>query len=160
MTTEEFVSVVRENNQRLFLIALSYTKNREDSEDILQNVFMKLWNRNNHFEDRLHLNKWLTVVCVNECKNYLKSPFKKRHTELTDLAAAFYFDNVQKLDVFNAVMSLSQKERTVVHLFYYEDLSIKEISKILKISEGLVKTRLSRARKNLKKTLGDEWVNE
>lgn len=160
MTNEKFISAVRENNQRLFLIALSYTKSREDSEDILQNVFLKLWNYTKSFEDETHLNKWLTVVCVNESKNFLKSPFRKRRSELTELSSEYYFDSAEKQDVFDAVMSLSQKERTVTHFFYYEEKSIKEISQILKISETSVKTRLFRARKNLKNYLGDEWINE
>lgn len=57
-------------------------------------------------------------------------------------------------------MRLSKKERTVIHLFYYENLSIKDIAEMLKIKESAVKTRLSRARVNLKEQLGDEWIDE
>ena len=57
-------------------------------------------------------------------------------------------------------MRLSKKERTVIHLFYYENLSIKDIAEMLKIKESAVKTRLSRARVNLKERLGDEWIDE
>lgn len=57
-------------------------------------------------------------------------------------------------------MSLPLKERTVVHLFYYEDLSINSISGVLRVKESAVKTRLFRARKRLKEILGDEWINE
>lgn len=160
MNEDEYISAVRRNSQRLFLIALSFTKNKDDSEDIIQNVFLKLWKNSGTFEDETHLEKWLTAVCVNECRNYLKTPFRKRCVELCELTDTIEFDSTQNSDVFNAVMSLPQKERTVIHLFYYEDLSVKEIAELLKQSNSAVKTRLHRARKNLKEMLGDEWINE
>lgn len=160
MTEDDFTSAVNRNSQRLFLIALSFTKSRDESEDILQNVFLKLWKYSSLFEDEEHLDKWLTTVCVNECRNYIKMPFRKRSVELNELTGEAVFDSIRSQDVFNAVMSLPQKERAVIHLYYYEDLPIKEIAKLLKLSESAVKTRMHRARKNLKEKLGDEWINE
>lgn len=57
-------------------------------------------------------------------------------------------------------MSLPKDERIAIHLFYYEDMPIKEISEILKIKENAVKSRLYRARQNIKKILGDDWIND
>lgn len=57
-------------------------------------------------------------------------------------------------------MSLSKKDRAIVHLFYYEDMSVKDIANLLKIKESTVKTRLHRARLKLKNLLGDEWIYE
>lgn len=160
MTDEEFISAVKRNSQRLFLIALSFTKNTDNSEDLLQNVFLKLWQYSKPFENTEHMDKWLTAVCVNECRNFIKSPFRKHHADLNEFTEAEKFDSTEHYDVFNAVMSLSEKERTVVHLFYYEDLPVREIARLLKQSESSVKTRLYRARKKLKEKLGDEWINE
>ena len=160
MTEIEFDSAVERNNQRLYLIALSFTKNPQDAEDIIQNVFLKLWKRDGKFDNETHMDKWLTIVCVNESKNLIKSPFRKRYAELDELSGYAEFEDTAEQDIFNAVMSLPQKERTVVHLFYYEDMTIGEISKLLKQTESAVKTRLHRARKNLKEKLGDEWINE
>lgn len=160
MTEKEFVSAVQRNSQRLYLIALSFTQNPDDSEDILQNTFLKLWKNPKPFEGETHLDKWLTAVCVNESRNYIKSPFRKRCTPLDERGDTPVFDSVKNQDIFNAVMSLPQKERTAIHLFYYEDLSVKEIAKLTKQSESAVKTRLHRARKNLREKLGDEWINE
>ncbi len=161
MTDDDFMQAVKRNNQRLFLIALSFTKSSYDSEDILQNVFLKLWKYPKSFSNSEHLDKWLTVVCVNESKNYIKSPFKY-HQNIDDYGFVSCADsnNAAQTDLFNAVMGLSKKERTVIHLFYYENLSIKEIAKLLKIKESAVKTRLSRARVKLKEQLGDEWIDE
>lgn len=160
VTECEFIDAVKRNNQRLFLIALSFTHNDKDSEDILQNVFLKLWKYQKPFEDTAHIDKWLTRVCVNESKNYIKSPFRKRSVPLEDAKDKYSFDYECDYDLFRAVMSLPKKQSTVIHLFYYEDLSVKEIADVLKIKESAVKTRLHRARTQLKQLLGDEWNNE
>ncbi|MBQ2828612.1 MAG: sigma-70 family RNA polymerase sigma factor [Clostridia bacterium] len=161
MTNDDFEKAVIRNNQRLFLIALSFTKSTHDAQDILQNVFLKLLKYSEEFTSDEHLDKWLTTVCVNESKNYIKSLFKK-HQSIDDceIVSPDIFENSMQSDLYNVVMSLPKKDRTVIHLFYYEDMSIKEISSILKSTESTVKTRLSRARKKLKEMLGDEWINE
>lgn len=157
MTDDNFVQAVNRNSQRLFLIALSFTKSTYDAEDILQNVFVKLLKHSKSFSDNEHLDKWLTTVCVNESKNYIKLPFRyHKNIEDCDFVSVACFDSITHMDLYNAVIELSRKERTVIHLFYYENLSIKEIAKVLKIKESAVKTRLSRARTHLKERLGDE----
>lgn len=160
MTEDKFISSVKRNNQRLFLIALSFTQNHSDAEDILQNVFLKLWKYDKPFNNDMHIDKWLTAVCVNESKNYIKSPLKKRNVPLDEAKEMYTFKEDDSYDLFKSVMSLPKKERIVIHLFYYEDMAIKDIAPLLKIKESAVKTRLHRARKNLKEILGDEWINE
>lgn len=160
MTENEFICTVKRNNQRLFLIALSFTHTITDSEDILQNVFLNLWRYNKPFENTEHIDKWLTRVTVNESKNFIKSPFRKRSVCLDEADKKYTFDGECNLDLFNAVMKLPKKQSTVIHLFYYEDLPVKEIAQLLNIKESAVKTRLHRARTQLKQILGDEWNNE
>lgn len=160
MTEKKFIDTVKRNSQRLLLIALSFTQNYSDAEDIIQNTFLKLWQHEKPFADDEHIDKWLTIVCINESKNYIKSPFRKKFHSLDDANELFTFDKEENYDLFNAVMSLSKKERTVVHLFYYEDMPIKDIASFLGIKESAVKARLRRSREKLKKMLGDEWINE
>lgn len=160
MTECEFICAVKRNNQRLFLIALSYTHNPTDAEDILQNIYLKLWRYSKPFKDIPHIDKWLTRVCINESKNYIKSPFRKRSVPLENAYSKSHFDNECDYDLFKAVMILPKKQSIVIHLFYYEDLSVREIANLLKIKESTVKTRLHRARAQLKQLLGDEWNNE
>ena len=155
-----FENAVKRNSRRLYLIALTFTKNHYDSEDIVQNVFVKLWKHNKTFETDNHIDNWLTAVCINESKNCLKSYFRKNTTDLESISELYSFDSKEDIDIFTAVMSLPKNERTVIHLFYYEDLSIKQIAEHLSIKESLVGTRLFRARKSLKRILGDEWINE
>lgn len=160
MTENEFICAVKRNNQRLFLIALSFTQNPADAEDILQNVFLKLWRYKKTFEDYSHIDKWLTCVTANESKNFIKSPFRKRSVPLDETENKYTFENENDFDLFKAVMKLPRKQSTVIHLFYYEDFSVKEIAEILKLKESAVKTRLHRGRIKLKEMLGDEWNNE
>ena len=159
MTENEFISCVKRNSQRLFLIILSFTQSHSDAEDILQHVFLKLWKHDKPFKDGTHVDKWLTAVCVNESKNYVKSPFKRKCAPLEEARELYTFQEDDSYDLFNAVAALPKKERVVIHLFYYEDMTVKEISQLLKIKESAVKTRLHRARKDLKEILGDEWIN-
>ncbi len=160
MTNDDYISAVKRNSQRLYMLALSFTKNHSDAEDIMQDVFLKLLKHNKSFNNEEHLDKWLTVVCVNESKNYIKSPFRKNTVLLDEAKDLYTFDTVNDYDIFKSVMSLPKKERTVIHLFYYEDLPVKEIAKMLNIKESAVKTRLSRGRKHLKEMLGDELIYE
>lgn len=160
MTNDDYISAVKRNSQRLYMLALSFTKNHSDAEDIMQDVFLKLLRHNKSFNNEEHLDKWLTVVCVNESKNYIKSPFRKNTVLLDEAKDLYTFDTVNDYDIFKSVMSLPKKECTVIHLFYYEDLPVKEIAKMLKIKESAVKTRLIRGRKHLKEMLGDELIYE
>ena len=160
MTQTEYIRAVERNDQRLFLIALSFLGNKIDAEDALQDVFLKLWKRTEPFENDEHTDKFLTRVCINVCKNMLRSPFRKRCTDLDDAQSLYTFDSTQDYDLFCAVQSLPLKERAVVHLFYYEDLPVKEISKALHMSESAVKTALHRARNHLKDCLKEEGSHE
>ncbi len=160
MDSNDFERVFKRNNKRLFLIALSFTANQYDAEDILQNSFMKLLKAKTEFEDDEHIDKWLTSVTVNESKNLLKSAFRKKSADFEDYVATCSFESDKSEDLFNAVMSLPKKLRTVIHLFYYEDMTIKEIADMLNIKQSAVKTRLCRAREQLKIKLGDDWNDE
>lgn len=160
MEQSEFNNAVKRNSQRLYRIAFMFTKNHYDAEDIVQNVFIKLFRQQKTFETDDHIDRWLTVVCVNESKNVIKSFFRRNTVSFDEADGIYTFDSSENQDLFKALMSLPTKERAAVHLFYYEDFSIKEIASILKTSEASVGTRLYRARKHLKNFLGDDWINE
>ncbi len=157
MTENEFVRAVEENNKRVFLIALSFTKNTQDAEDIMQNAFLKLWKSKEHFKSEEHIAKWLTVVVSNESKNLLKLYKRQANMPQTDLSEDFPFNSCEDKALFTAVMKLPPRLSLVIHLFYYEDLSVKEIGEALGLSESAVKTRLNRGREKLKDLLGGVW---
>lgn len=159
MTEEEFIHAVKRNSQRLFVIAFSYLKNKHDAEDALQNTFLKLWKSKIEFNDDLGIDKWLTKVLVNDCKNFFNLSFRQNKSieEVYDVST---FDKYFNVDLYNAVMSLNKKERLCVILFYYDDLTISDISKVTGIKESTVKSLLKRSRNKLKLKLGDEWIYE
>lgn len=159
MTEEKFIHAVKRNSQRLFVIAFSYLKNKHDAEDALQNTFLKLWKSKIEFNDDLGIDKWLTKVLVNDCKNFFNLSFRQNKSieEVYDVST---FDKYFNVDLYNAVMSLNKKERLCVILFYYDDLTISDISKITGIKESTVKSLLKRSRNKLKLKLGDEWIYE
>lgn len=159
MTNDKFIETVKRNSQRLYVIAFSYLQSKDDAEDVLQNTFLKLWNFNKDFESDEHIDKWLTKVCINDCKNVFALPLRK-HKSLEDEYNLSTFDKYFNIDLYNAVLSLNKKERLVVMLFYYDDLPIKEISALAGIKESTVKSLLKRSREKLKQRLGDEWIYE
>ena len=159
MTEVKFIHAVKRNSRRLFVIAFSYLKNKHDAEDALQNAFLKLWKSKIEFNDDLGIDKWLTKVLVNDCKNFFNLSFRQNKSieEVYDVST---FDKYFNVDLYNAVMSLNKKERLCVILFYYDDLTISDISKVTGIKESTVKSLLKRSRNKLKLKLGDEWKYE
>ena len=155
MTESAYTEAVYRSQKRIYLIALSFLRSPEDAEDVMQNVFLKLWQRRIGFHDETHMDKWLTRVTVNESRSLLR----KRHGEVPlEEAEAVYtapsFEPEQEL--VRAVLALPANLRTVIHLFYYEELTVKEIAGLLRLSQSAVKTRLFRGREKLKQTLEEE----
>ena len=155
LTETSYIDAVHRNSQRVFLIALSFTGCREDAEDVMQEVFYKLWQYRGSFQDLTHMDKWLTRVTVNESRSLLR---KRRSTvpleEVEALCTAPPFAPEQEL--IGQVLRLPPSLRTVIHLFYYEELSVKQIAELLHLSQGAVKNRLLRGREKLKQRLEDE----
>lgn len=158
----EYVRVVDTYANTVYRIAYSYCKNRSDAEDVVQNVFLKLLQSDEKFQDEEHIRKWLIRVAANDTKNLCKSFWKKRMVSLEDSDAMpqYQFTSKENSDLYDTVMELPNKYRIVVHLYYYEDYSVKEIAKILDIKETTVQTQLMRARKKLKLKLKEVWQNE
>lgn len=137
-------------------ICLLYLKNYHDTEDIFQNVFLKYCLYNKEFQNDEHEKAWIIRITVNACKDFLKSFYHKNIMPveaIQDMAANA--DNDQSF-VLEAVLSLPQKYKDTVYLFYYEGYTASEISKITGKKENTIYTFLARARKLLKEMLGGE----
>ena len=126
----------------------------------MQETLVKLWKTNKAFNDNEHIDKWLTITCIHKCRDHFRLSFVKSNVSLDEAKELYTFDSTKSLDVFNAISTLPPKERLVLHLFYYEDMSVKDISEITGIKSSAIKTRLHRARTHLKSILGDDWINE
>ena len=143
----------------VFRVALHVTGQRQDAEDAVQEVFLRLYTRERDFETPEHLRRWLIRVTVNLCRDTLKSPWRKRRVDLKQLPEPS-FHQVEQRELYREVMALPEKYRTVLDLFYYEELSTREIGEVLGIRQSAVTTRLTRAREQLKKRLKEAWLDD
>ncbi len=171
MTDAELTKAYTDYSDMVYRIALVQTKNRAQAEDIQQDVFMALVKYSDRIRSEAHLKAWLIRVTQNACHKHYRSLWIKL-TVLYDDALYKESDGagLQPADpggypgaddpdhlydevVQEAVEKLPDNYRTVIHLFYYEEMPVREIALTLKMSEQNVKTRLSRARDRLRKEL-------
>lgn len=155
ISDKQFEEIYYKHKQTLYNISYSYLKNVSDSDDIVQDVFMKYLNSNNDFKNDDELKYWLIRVCINACINEIKSTYKKRVVLDNDIS--LNNDNLNEdNEIFNYVYNLPLQYKDVIVLYYYESYSVNEISKILKISQSNVKKRLERGRNILKTKIGED----
>lgn len=146
--------------RNLYTIAFNVCGNTHDAEDVVQDTFLAYLTAKKEFESEEHIRAWLIRVTINKAKNKVKTFWHRNAVSLEDYMATAEFPSSQASDLFEAVMKLPEKYRIVIHLFYYEDYSVKEISEILRLSPGNVKVRLTRGREALRTTLKEEWDND
>lgn len=152
--------LIEEYQNSLYVAAFSICKNDHDAEDVVQDTFIKYISKNNDFESKEHIKAWLLRVAINLAKNRMITFFRRKVVPMEDYMLDIEMPSEDSNNLLNAVMRLPQKYRIVIHLFYYEDYSVKEIADILKISPDNVKTRLTRGRKQLKIMLKEEWKDD
>lgn len=150
--------LINQYQRNLYLAAYNICKNAEDANDAVQDTFIQYYRSSIEFNDEGHLRAWLLRVVINKAKNIVTSFWNRNRTSLEteDIESQIAFENQAESELYEEVMRLPEKIRIVIHLFYYEELSLKEISGVLKISEGAVKMRLSRGRSMLRDVLKEE----
>ena len=138
----------------VYRIAYIKTRNKEKAEDIFQEVFIKFMKLNKRLDNQEHEKAWMINATSNCCKDLWKSAWNRRVVYDYKQSGIYEENLVDSFDgVRNIVMELSDKYRTIIHLYYYEELGIKEISELLSLNQNTVCTRLSRARELLKRKL-------
>jgi len=177
---QELDELVYRYKDMVWRIALGVSKNDEDARDIFQDVFMALIKSVDRIENEAHLKHWLIRATVNRGYSLSKLAWKKRvqsyeklYDDCGDMVEPktednYFIDGKTKeyhpdqaetelgRRLMEAVLQLKRDYRTVLNLFYYEELSVKEIAVILGQKENAVKTRLSRAREALRKEFSHE----
>ena len=155
--------VVRHYSPMIYRIALTKTKSSHDADDIFQEVFLKLVMNEKPFESEEHRKAWLIRVTVNCCNSHFVAPWRKNVETMEDVVLEQLPDEDEAFwqesdgpDVYAKVMKLPEQMREVVLLFYYEDMSVREIAEAIGTSEVNVKKRLSRARQKLRLEMGAE----
>ena len=137
--------------QSIVRLAYTYVQNIQDAEDIAQDTFVSYLQAGKTFENDEHEKAWLLRVCMNKCKNLLKSGWHKSRNPLPeDLPALSPEEN----SMLGEVMRLDEKYRVPIHMYYYEGYTIADIAVLLNLPSATVGTRLARAKSQLKKNLG------
>ncbi len=152
--------LVEKYQNNLYTVAFNVCKNAQDAEDVVQDTFIQYLSQKQEFESEQHIRAWLIRVAINKAKNKTKSFFRRNMQPLEDYIETLKFESQESSDLFETVMQLPQKYRIVIHLFYYEDYSIKEIAEILKLTQSNVKVRLLRGRILLRNTLKEVWADD
>jgi len=146
-------SVIDRYSEMVYKLAFSYTRNKYDADDIFQEVFLRYLRKNPTFESAEHEKAWLIRVTINCCKKLHASAWRRRTVPFEGLE----FETQEEIALYIDLQKLPIKYRVVIHLFYYEDMSISAISEALKMKESAVRTRLTRARQKLKEILREDY---
>ena len=147
----ELKDIFERQHKRVYRIAMLMLNNVSDAEDAVQNVFLKYIEKGSSFEDIEHEKAWFIAVTRNYCKDQLKN-FWKRNVDMGDIPEQIQ-EEEQDNELLEHIMKLPDKYKEVIYLFYYEDYSIKEMSKILDRKESTIQTQLKTARDKLKKVI-------
>lgn len=147
--------------QALYKFALFKLKSRDQALDVTQEVFCRYIECDEIFESEQHEKNWLFFTASNICNSYWRSGWYKHvflddskfEIELQENQLSDYIEKEDAILIRKSVMKLSYKDRELIHLFYYESMSIKEISYVTGRKESTIQTQLSRAREKLKKKL-------
>ena len=151
LTEEQRTQAVHRWGDMVYRLALARTANVSDAEDVFQEVFLRYFRHEEKFQSDEHRKAWLIRCTVNRAKSLAVSPWKQRTVPLETAAEVGVEDDYR--EVYAAVLSLPGKYRTVIHLHYFEGLSVMEIARMLQVAEGTVKSQLSRGRALLREML-------
>ena len=152
---EEFNRIFKLYHKDIFRLIYSFTLNKEDAKDILQETFLKFYqNINKISKDETEIKKWLIRVASNKCKDNFKS-FWKRNVVKTDIINE-KIAITNKEELIDLLNNLKSHYRIPLYLYYYEEYKIEEISQILNKKISTIKMRLLRAKKILKEELEEK----
>lgn len=146
-------AVIRRYSDMVYRLAFARTGNRSDAEDLYQEVFLRYLTKAPAFTSEDHRKAWLLRVAVNCANRFHAAPWRKRTEPLSE---ALSVPAPEGEDLWEELRRLPEKDRTVLHLYYYEDMTTEEIAKLLDRNPATVRSQLLRARAKLKKLLVEE----
>jgi len=153
--------VIHRYQDTVYRIAFTYCRNTSDAEDIAQEAFLRYIKKMPRLQSEEHLKAWLIRVTLNIAKSLSTSSWSKKIVPLSEHDPTIADERAETdTATYYAVMSLPEKYRSVIMLYYYEDYSIREIAQILNRTETAIQTQLQRARAMLKNKLKEDWGND
>ena len=156
---DEIEKILIRYGDTIYRMAFIQVKTHDAAEDVYQDVCMKLLRQKARIEPEEHLKAWLIRTTINCCKDYWKSSWVKRISwkENSGQEETVEVDNGEDIGyVTECVQKLPEKYRIIIHLYYYEDYSQKEIANMLHMNENTVASRLARGRERLRKMMEEE----
>lgn len=153
-TDEEIMDIYNRQVDTVYRVCFSFMKTRTDTEDMVQETFLRLMSSGTEFQSEKHEKAWLIVTASNLCKDALRRAWRK-HTSIDDLPEIPQ-DGPKWNPVLEAILALPADQKTAVYMYYYEGYSSAEIAKAMRCRQGTIRSRLSRARQALKKDLGGD----
>ena len=162
MSTEQILDrLMREYGDSVFRMCFLYLKDYHLAEDATQETFMKAMRSYDSFLHNSKEKTWLIRIAINTCKNVMRTRWFR--FPMMDIEEQQYLDIqnsieelIEKDSISSAIMSLKRKDRELIILYYYQELSVKEISVIMNKKENAINQQLKRARKKLKDYLKEE----
>ncbi len=155
----EIIEIYERHVDMVYRICFSYLKNTMDTEDMVQNTFIKLFDQSTVFENAEHEKAWLIVTAKNLCKNHLKHWWQKRKNIEEE---NYRISAEEKVDgnVLESVMKLPEKYRIAIYLYYYEGYDSNEIGKLMDKPPSTIRNHLKRGRDQLKEMIGEDLFEE
>jgi len=149
--------------QDILRLVFSYVENEAIAEELTQDIFVKCYKSLHTYRGKSTLKTWLWRIAINHCKDFLKSWYNKKvintgeellnNKPSNEAVEQTVIQKEEEGQLVSTLMDLPIKYREVIFLFYYEELSIKEIAMMTEVGENTVKTRLRRAKQLLKERL-------
>lgn len=145
--------IILENMDSMYRVAFSILRTEEEIYDAISSTTVIVFEKIQTLKNEEYYKTWLTRILINECYKIYNQNKKIIHLENYNQEKLTYNDSYADLEIKNLIKNLDKNLREVVVLYYFEDFSVKEIAKMIKIPEGTVKSRLSKAREELGKVL-------
>lgn len=160
---EILIDYIKENQEKLYRVAFSYSKNEDAALDIVQETIVKALKNINNLKEKEYVKTWFYRILINECLQYVKKNKKIILCELQEIEDKIEWNeniNIEGIDIYNYIQELNEKLKTVITLRFFEDMKIDEIAKITKTNVNTVKSRLYKGLEKLKKTINRKESEE
>lgn len=149
---DAFVELINENRLDIYRVAKGILKDDYDIEDAIQNTVIKAFENITTLKKDEFFKTWIIRILINECRTILRKNKKVVSFE-ESISQENYCDNYENTDLINAINSLSEELKITTTLYYFEDMSTKDIAEILGVPLGTVRSRLARAREKLREIM-------
>ena len=163
LSNDEMTEIIDKYSQELLHLCYLYTKDIRTAHEIVQDTFIKVYINYGSFRKDSLEKTWITRIAINECKNYLKSSWKKKvvlTSEFLDQSYEQKPDDYIGNELIDLIQELPTKYKDLIILYYYEELKLREISAILHVTQSTVGSRLKKARILLKEKMKENGIYE